>query len=55
MVSLLRDASDALDAALARVEVLERDAAPHTVRIDTAEQTLRQAEHDASVARIRDR
>jgi hypothetical protein len=55
MASLLRDASDALDAALAKVEVLERDAAPHTVRIDAAEETLRRAEHEASVARISDR
>ncbi|MGH9214735.1 MAG: ATP-dependent DNA helicase, partial [Acidimicrobiales bacterium] len=55
MASLLRDASRALDAARAKFDVLERDASPHTVRIDAAEQTLRQAEREASVARIKDR
>jgi hypothetical protein len=55
MTTLLRDASDALDLARSKVEVLERAMAPHTARIDAAEKDLRQAEHDASVARIRDR
>ena len=55
MAALLRDATDALDAARARVEGLKHAAAPHAARINAAEGNLRRAEHDASVARIRDR
>jgi hypothetical protein len=33
----------------------QRAAAPHTARTDAAEKDLRQAEHDASVPRIRAR
>lgn len=55
MASLVRDASEALQAALSKVEVLERAAAPHTARVGAPENDLRWAEHEASVARIRDR
>lgn len=54
MTAQLRAASDALDAARSKVEVLELAAAPHTAGIDAAEKDLRQAEHDASVARMRE-
>lgn len=55
MASLVRDAADALESALSKVEVFERAAAPHTARIGEAENNLREAEHEASVARIRER
>lgn len=55
MAALLRDASDAPDGARSKVEVLERAAAPHAARIDEAEKDLKRAEHEPSVARIRDR
>jgi conjugative relaxase-like TrwC/TraI family protein len=53
--SQARDAADALDRARTKVEHLERDAAPYTARIDTAEASLRSAEHDASMERLKDR
>jgi hypothetical protein len=55
MVSELRDACATFDAALAKVEIRERDAAPHTARIHAAERTLSEAEHNANMAMIRDR
>jgi conjugative relaxase-like TrwC/TraI family protein len=55
MASLAREASDALDMAKAKVDASERVAAPHTDRVDAAENDLRRATHDATLARIRDR
>ena len=55
MTAQLRAASDVLDAARSKVDELELLAAPHTVRVDAAEQGLRQAEHDASMARVKER
>jgi hypothetical protein len=53
LTSLMRDASDAVEAARANVEDYERAAAPHTARIDSAQNDLHEAEHQASVARLR--
>jgi hypothetical protein len=55
LTSLVRDASDAVEGARANVEDHERAAAPHTARIDSAQNDLHEAEHQASVARLRDR
>lgn len=55
MTSLVRNASDVVEAAQAKVEDHERVAAPHTARIDSAQKDLHEAEHHASVARLRDR
>jgi hypothetical protein len=52
-VSRLHEAYEELDTAEAKVETLERHAAPHTGRIAAADDTLRRAEHDISVARMR--
>jgi len=55
MTAQLGAASGVLDAARSKVDALELLAAPHTVRIDAADKVLRQAEQDASDARLRDR
>lgn len=55
VASQLRAASDESDAAQTKVEVLERNAAPYAVHVHAADQALRQAEHEASMAKIRDR
>jgi hypothetical protein len=55
MASLVRDASDTLDAAKAKVEAAELAAAPHNDRVHAAESELRRALHDASMTSIRDR
>jgi conjugative relaxase-like TrwC/TraI family protein len=55
MTALVRDASDAVERAQATVDHQERAAAPHTARIASAQERLREAEHHASVARLSDR
>ncbi len=55
MGSPVHDASDTLEAAQSKVEILERAVEPHMARIRAAEANLHQAEREASVARIRDR
>jgi conjugative relaxase-like TrwC/TraI family protein len=54
MAALVRDAADALETARANVEAVEGAAAPHTNRIEAAENDLRRAAYDASRARIWD-
>lgn len=51
----MRDASDEVGAARANVEGHERAVALHTARIDSAQNDLHEAEHRASVARLRER
>jgi type II secretory pathway predicted ATPase ExeA len=53
--SLVRDASDDVDTAKAKVAAAELEAAPHTDRINEAENDLRRATQDATMARTRDR
>lgn len=55
MTAQLRAASDVLDATRSKVDELELLAAPRTARVDAGEQRLRQAERDASMARIKER
>jgi hypothetical protein len=55
MTALVRDASDAVERARTKLDDHERAAAPHTARIASVQDRLRDAEHHAGVARLSDR
>lgn len=55
MPSQVRDATDRLAAVQTKLDEAEGAAAPHLARIDATGHVLRQAEHDVTVARLKER